>query len=58
MVVTIFKIEDGELTLGVIEDFEGPPANPVVGDWDRAMDQYHLKKVQPREDKPGHPQEN
>jgi hypothetical protein len=44
VVVTIFKIEDGTLTLGVLEDFEGPLANPVIGDWDLAMDQYYLKK--------------
>ena len=58
VVVTIFKIEDGALTLGVIEDFEGPPTNSVIGDWDRAIDRYYLKKVQPQENKPNHPQTN
>ena len=49
VVVAIFEIEDGTLNLGVIEDFEGPPADSVIGDWDRAMDRYYLERAQPQE---------
>jgi hypothetical protein len=49
VVVAIFKIEDGKLTLGVVEDFDGPPAEAVVGDWDWVMDIYHLERAQPPE---------
>lgn len=52
VVVAIFKIEDGTLNLDVIEDFDGPPTNPVIGDWDRAADRYYLERVQPQESKP------
>ena len=55
-VVALFKIEDGTLTFGVIDDFEGPLASPVTDDWDRAIDRYYLKRVQPEENKPSHPQ--
>jgi pimeloyl-ACP methyl ester carboxylesterase len=51
VVVALFKIEDGTLTLGVIDDFEGPLASPVATSWDKAIDRYHLKKVQPQENK-------
>ena len=49
VVVALFKIEDGTLTFGVIDDFEGPLASPVTDDWDRAIDRYYLKRVQPQE---------
>jgi hypothetical protein len=49
VVVVIFEIEDGTLNLGVIEDFDGPPTDPVLGDWDRAMDRYYLERAQPQE---------
>ena len=47
VVVTIFRFEDGKLTLGVVKDFEGPPPEPIQGDWDWAFDQYHLERAQP-----------
>ncbi len=53
VVVAIFKIEDGELTLGVMGDYEGPPSEPVVGDWDWAMDIYVLHRAQPPTDLTG-----
>lgn len=56
VVVSLFKIEDGMLTLGVIDDFEGPLASPVTDGWDRAIDQYYLKRVQPEENEPNQPQ--
>ena len=63
VVVTIFKIEDGTLTLAVIENFEGPPPNPVItdSDWtviesDWTLDRYYLKRSQPQENKPNHTQ--
>ena len=56
VVVALFKIEDGTLTFGVIDDFEGPLASPVTDDWDRAIDRYYLTRVQPQESKPNHPQ--
>ena len=56
VVVALFKIEDETLTLGVIDDFEGPLESPVTDGWDRASDRYYLKRVQPQENKPNHPQ--
>ncbi len=47
VVVALFKIEDGTLTLGVIEDFDKPPAGPIMTDWDRAMDQFVFESVEP-----------
>lgn len=46
VVVTIFKIEDGVLTLGVVEDFEGPPTQPIVGDWEWTFDQWVLERAE------------
>ena len=47
VVVALYKIEDETLTLGVINDFEGPVVSPVEDGWDRPRDLYHLKRVQP-----------
>ncbi len=58
VVVALFKIENGTLTLGVIDDFEGPPTGPVTTGWDRAFDRYYLKRAQPQENKPNHPPTN
>lgn len=62
VVVAIFKIEDGTLTLAVIEDYEGPPPNPVPtdSDWtsiesDWTIDRYYLKRAQLQENKPSGP---
>lgn len=52
VVVTIFEVEDEALTLGVVNDFDGPPAEPVVGDWDRVSDLYNLERAEPRESQP------
>jgi hypothetical protein len=49
VVVVIFKIEGEKLTLGVVEDFAGPPPNAVVGDWDWVTDLYYLERVSPAE---------
>lgn len=48
--VTIFKFEEETLTLGVVDDFEGPPPEDITGDWDWAFDQYTLERAAPRED--------
>lgn len=48
VVVTIFKIEGETLTLGVVEDFEAPPTEPIVGDWDWAFDQFVVDRVRVR----------
>ncbi len=55
VVVTIFKIDDETLTLGVVKDFEEPPTEPVVGDWEWAFDQYHFERAQPSEGNPSRP---
>ena len=62
MVVAIFKIVDGTLTLVVIDDFEGPPTDPVVteSDWtviesDWRRDRFYLKKVKPQAAEPRDP---
>lgn len=47
VVVALFKIEDGTLTLGVIGSFDGLLASPVTDGWDQADDRYYLKRVQP-----------
>ncbi len=48
VVVALFKIEGETLTFGVVEDFEGPPADPIVGDWDGVMDIFYFKRALPR----------
>ncbi len=45
IVVAIFELKDGVLTLGVIEDFNSPPPGPVAGDLAQAMDVYVLERV-------------
>ena len=52
VVVALFKIEDGTLTFGVIDDFEGPLASPVTDGWDQAIDRFYIKRVQLQENKP------
>lgn len=47
VVVALFKLENGTLTLGVIDDFDEPPSSPVATDWERAFDRYHLERAQP-----------
>jgi hypothetical protein len=44
VVVVLYEIEDETLTLGVIDDFEGPSVEPVIADWDQAIDRYHLER--------------
>ena len=63
VVFAFFKIEDGTLTLAVIEDFKRPPPNPVItdSDWtiiesDWTLDRYYLQRIQSQENKPNHPQ--
>ena len=63
VVVAVFKIEYGTLTLAVIEDFKRPPPNPVItdSDWtiiesDWTLDRYYLQRIQSQENKPNHPQ--
>ena len=48
VVVAVFKIEGETLTLGVIEDFDAPPEEAVVGEWEWAMDVYYLERGEPR----------
>jgi hypothetical protein len=45
VVVTLFEVEGEKLTLGVVEDFEGPPTSPIVGDWDWIFDIYELERA-------------
>lgn len=47
VVVVLFKIEDETLTLGVVEDFDGPVTKPIAGDWERTIDRYYLEKARP-----------
>ena len=46
-VVVVLKIEDETLTLGVVEDFDGPVTKPIAGDWERTIDRYYLEKARP-----------
>ena len=48
VVVAIFKIEDGTLTLALNQDTEGPPPNAFPSDRDGPLACYYLKKVQPQ----------
>ncbi|MEM7049241.1 MAG: hypothetical protein AAF604_06255 [Acidobacteriota bacterium] len=45
VVVTIYKLEGDQLTLGVVEDFSEAPTDPVVGDWDWVADMYDLERA-------------
>lgn len=54
VVVALFKVGDEALTLGVIDDFENPPASPVDGDWDLTIARYDLKRSHSQENK-AHP---
>lgn len=47
VIVTLYKFEDGKLILGVVDDFEGPLTTPVVADWNRPMDLFHLERARP-----------
>ena len=47
VVVARYKVEGENLTLGVIEDFEQPPKEPVTREWDWIMDIYELQKSAP-----------
>jgi len=49
VVVALYEIEGEKLTLGVVEDFEEPPTEDIVGDWDWIMDIYYLERAQPPE---------
>ncbi len=53
VVVAVFKVNEETLKLAVIEDFDGPPQNPVIteSDWAKIeanwmLDRYRLKRVQ------------
>jgi len=47
VVVAIFKIEDGTLTLAVNQDPQGPPPNAFPSDPNGLIARYDLKRVQP-----------
>ena len=48
VVVAIFKIEDGTLTLAYNQDPEGPPPNAFPSDTNSPFPRMDLKKVQPQ----------
>jgi len=48
VVVAIFKIEDGTLTLAYNQDSEGPPPNAFPNDTNSPFPRIDLKKVQPQ----------
>ena len=48
VVVAIFKIEDGTLTLAYNQDTEGPPPNAFPSDANSPVARIALKKVQPQ----------
>ena len=48
VVVAIFKIEDGTLTLAYNQDPEGPPPNAFPSDANSPFPRIDLKKVQPQ----------
>lgn len=45
VIVALFKIVDGTLTLGVINSFDESPEGPVAGDWQDVIDSYTLKRA-------------
>lgn len=47
VVVTIYEVGDATLRMGIVEDFEELPEEPVVGDWEWVMDLYELERVEP-----------
>jgi len=48
VVVAIFKVEEGTLSLAVNQDPEGPPPNAFPSDLNSPIARYDLRKVQPR----------
>lgn len=46
VIVVVYELEGEELTLGVIDDFEKPLPDPLVAEWDKAMDRFYLERVQ------------
>ena len=48
VVVAIFKVEDGTLTLAYNQDTEGPPPNAFPSDSNSPVARIDLKKVQPQ----------
>ena len=52
VVVAIFKIEDGTLTLALNQDNEGPLPNAFPSERDGPIARYDLKKVQPQKKSP------
>ena len=46
VVVALFEFEDEKLTLGVVDDFEEPPTEPVEAHWDWLRDIYDLERAE------------
>lgn len=45
VVVSLYKIEGENLTLGVVDDYAEPPASTVPGNWDRVTDTFSFKRA-------------
>ncbi|MEM8929802.1 MAG: hypothetical protein AAGE94_01435 [Acidobacteriota bacterium] len=45
VVVTLYKFEGDQLTLGVVNSFREPPETPPLGNWDFGMDLYTLERA-------------
>lgn len=45
VVVALFEVTGTTLTLGVVDDFDEPPANPIDSDWDWVTDLYHFERA-------------
>lgn len=45
VIVTLFKIENEQLSLGVIESLERSPTGAVEGNWTDVMDEYVLTRA-------------
>ncbi len=54
VIITLFKMDNEQLFLGVIDSREEPPSGAVDGDWNDVMDEYVLSRASnsTREGKP------
>lgn len=46
VVVSLYKIEGENLTLGVVDDYAEPPVGTVAGNWDRVTDTFSFKRAE------------
>ncbi|MEM7480899.1 MAG: hypothetical protein AAF481_06970 [Acidobacteriota bacterium] len=45
VIVTIYKFDNGTLTLGLIDHYQDPPPTSWVGDWEWVRDRYDLTRT-------------